>query len=86
MLPGVQPTDKEVEVAVVAIVCIRGGKLYHEHVYWDQATVLAQIGLIDPKLVLGGKVAKKLPVVGNEGARKVLDPNSSKSNQLIPGW
>ena len=86
MLPGVKPTDKEVEVALVAVVCIRGKKLYHEHIYWDQATVLAQIGLLDPKLVPGGKIAKKLPVVGREGARKVVDESCAESNKLIPGW
>ena len=86
MLPGVKPTDKEVEVALVAIVCIRGGKLHQEHIYWDQATVLAQIGLLDPKLVPGGQVAKRLPIVGREGARKVVDEGSAESNRLIPGW
>jgi len=86
ILPGVKPTDKEVEVALVAIVCIRGGKLYHEHIYWDQATVLVQIGLLDPKVVPGGKVAKRLPVVGKEGARKVVEERSTESNKLIPGW
>jgi len=52
-------------VALVAIVRFRGGKLAHEHIYWDQASVLKQIGLLnDPSL----------PVVGAESARKVLDP------------
>ena len=86
LLPGVKPTDKEVEVALVAIICIRGGKIYHEHIYWDQATVLAQIGLLDPNLVPGGKVAKRLPVVGREGARKIVDETAAESNKLIPGW
>jgi carboxymethylenebutenolidase len=65
MLPGVAPTGKRVEVPLVAIVRFREGKLAHEHIYWDQASVLAQIGLID---------ASKLPVAGIESARKVLDP------------
>jgi carboxymethylenebutenolidase len=65
MLPGVAPTGKHVEVPLVAIVRFREGKLAHEHIYWDQASVLVQIGLIDPA---------KLPVTGVEGARKVLDP------------
>jgi len=65
MLPGVAPTGKRVEVPLVAIVRFRGGKLAHEHIYWDQASVLAQIGLID---------AATLPVAGVESARKVLDP------------
>lgn len=63
MLPGVKPTNKYVEVPLVAIVHFRDGKLAHEHIYWDQASVLKQIGLLnDPAL----------PVCGVETARKVL--------------
>ena len=63
MLPGVAPTQKHVEVPLVAIVRFRDGKLAHEHIYWDQASVLKQIGLLnDPAL----------PVCGAETARKVL--------------
>ncbi|MCJ1439105.1 hypothetical protein MMC27_008496 [Xylographa pallens] len=86
MLPGVAPTDAEIEVALVSVVCIRGGKLYHEHIDWDQATVLVQIGLIDPKLVPSGKRARRLPVVDAAGARKVVDERSVQSNDLIEGW
>ena len=86
MLPGISPTDKEVEVALVAIVCIRGGKLYHEHIYWDQASVLVQIGLLDPKLAKNGKIPTQLPVVDGAGARKVLDESSEPSNKLVKGW
>jgi carboxymethylenebutenolidase len=65
MLPGVAPTHRRVEIPLVAIVKFRDGKLAHEHIYWDQASVLKQIGLLsDPKL----------PVFGNETARKVADP------------
>jgi carboxymethylenebutenolidase len=63
MLPGVAPTGKFVEVALVAIVRFREGKLAHEHIYWDQATVLKQIGLLPDA---------SLPVCGAESARKVL--------------
>ena len=73
MLPGIPPTGKRVEVPLVAIVRFRDGKLAHEHIYWDQASVLVQIGLLDPA---------KLPVVGVESARKVLDP-SLPANQLM---
>jgi len=66
MLPGIAPTGKRVEVPLVAIVRFRDGKLAHEHIYWDQASVLVQIGLLD---------ASKLPVAGVETARKVLDPS-----------
>ena len=62
MLPGVAPTNRYVEVAVVAIVKFRDGKLAHEHIYWDQASVLKQIGLLNDPV---------LPVVGVESARKV---------------
>ena len=62
MLPGIAPTNRHVEVALVAIVRFRGEKLAHEHIYWDQASVLKQIGLLtDPAL----------PVYGAESARKV---------------
>lgn len=80
------PTDKHVEVALVVIVCIRGGKLFHEHIYWDQASVLVQIGLLDPKMALGGKGQGRLPVVDGAGARKVVDESSIRSNELISSW
>src|SRR5437660_5625831 len=65
MLPGIPPTGRRVEVALVVIVRFRDSKLAHEHIYWDQASVLVQLGLLDPE---------KLPVAGVESARKVLDP------------
>ena len=89
MLPDVPPTGRKVSVALVAIVCIRGGKLYHEHIYWDQASVLVQIGLLDPKLVpqsMKDQGMKRLPVVGAESARKVLDESSEPSNELLSSW
>jgi carboxymethylenebutenolidase len=73
MLPGVEPTGKHVKVALVVIVHFRDGKLAHEHIYWDQASVLAQLGLID---------SSKLPVAGVESADKVLDP-TLPSNELM---
>ncbi len=76
MLPGVKPTGKYVEVPLVAIINFRGDKLYHEHIYWDQASVLVQIGLLDPKLV---------PSAGRETARKMLD-ETLPSNTLMKRW
>jgi carboxymethylenebutenolidase len=73
MLPGIAPTGKRVEVPVVVIVGFRDGKIAYERIYWDQASVLVQIGLLDPNT---------LPIVGTESARKVLDPNLP-SNMLI---
>ncbi|MDJ0799659.1 MAG: hypothetical protein QNJ51_23070 [Calothrix sp. MO_167.B12] len=66
MLPGIKPTGKSVEVPLVVIVQFRSCKVAHEHIYWDQASVLVQIGLLDPNL---------LPVAGVESARKVLNPS-----------
>jgi carboxymethylenebutenolidase len=62
---GVAPTEKRVRVPLVAIVHFRGDKLAHEHIYWDQASALAQLGLID---------ASTLPVASAESAEKVIDP------------
>src|SRR5438094_9982997 len=73
MLPGVSPTGKHVKVPLVVIVHFRDGKLAHEHIYWDQALVLAQVGLINAEI---------LPVAGVESAEKVLDP-SLPSNELM---
>src|SRR5438477_1313369 len=73
MLPGIAPTGTRVEVPLVAIVRFREGKLAHEHMYWDQASVLAQLRLLD---------ASSLPVAGVESARKALDP-SLPSNALM---
>jgi carboxymethylenebutenolidase len=76
MLPGVKPTGKYVEVPLVAIINFRGDKLYHEHIYWDQASVLVQIGFLDPKL---------MPAAGRETAKKVLD-EMLPSNTMMKRW
>src|SRR5215467_8441769 len=62
MLPGIPPTNRHVEVALVAIVRFKDGKLAQEHIYWDQASVLKQIGLLTDA---------GLPVFGIESAHKV---------------
>ena len=76
MLPGVAPTGKYVEIPLVAIVNFRGDKLYHEHIYWDQASVLVQIGVLDPA---------GLPVAGQETAKKLVD-ETLPSNELMANW
>lgn len=73
MLPGVEPTGRYVEVPLIAIVHFEGDKVAHEHIYWDQASVLVQVGLLD---------ADALPVTGIEAARKLADP-SLPSNTLF---
>jgi len=64
MLPGVAPTGKRVEIALVAVVKFRDGKLEHEHIYWDQASVLKQIGLLKDE---------SLPVFGVETATRLTE-------------
>lgn len=89
ILPGVPPTGKDVRIPAVSVVKMRGGRLVHEHLYWDQASVLVQVGLLDPKLVpeaMKAKGIQRLPVYGAEIAEKVLDEESEPSNELIPGW
>jgi carboxymethylenebutenolidase len=73
LLPGIPPTGRRVEVAVIAVVQFEGGKIAQERIYWDQASVLVQLGLLD---------ATALPVAGVESARKVLDP-TLPANALI---
>jgi carboxymethylenebutenolidase len=76
MLPGVEPTGRRVEIPLVAIVKFADGKVAHEHIYWDQASVLVQIGLLDPQ---------GLPVAGVETALKAID-NALPSNELMTRW
>lgn len=51
ILPGVPPTNEKVEIVVVSIVGFRAGKIWSERMYWDQASVLFQVGLLDPEEV-----------------------------------
>jgi carboxymethylenebutenolidase len=76
MLPGVEPTGCRVEVPLVAIVKFKDGKVAHEHIYWDQASVLVQIGLLDPE---------GLPVAGIETARKLVDPQLPSNTLMSAG-
>ncbi len=76
MLPGIPPTGRRVEIPLVAIVKFQDGKLVHEHIYWDQASVLVQIGKLDPA---------GLPTAGAATAQKVLD-KTLPSNTLMPNW
>ena len=63
ILPGIAPTGRRVEIPVVVIVQFRNGKIAAEHVYWDQASVLVQVSLLDPT---------KVPVVGAENAQTLV--------------
>ncbi|WP_053136085.1 dienelactone hydrolase family protein [Pseudomonas sp. MIACH] len=76
MLPNVAPTGKYVEIPMLGVVRFRGDKLYHEHIYWDQASLLVQVGLLDPT---------GLPVAGVITAQKLLD-EALPSNTLMDNW
>ena len=67
MLPGINPTGRRIAVPVVVVVGFEDGKVHHEHIYWDQASVLVQAGLLDPD---------DLPVVGSAQAEGSRGPNS----------
>jgi carboxymethylenebutenolidase len=73
MLPGIAPTHRHVEIPMLVVVQFEGDKIACERIYWDQASVLVQIGLLDPA---------GLPVAGVEQARKFEDPQLP-SNELI---
>ena len=70
LLPGVAPTGKYVELPHVVVMKFVGDKIAHEHIYWDQASLLAQIGLLD---------ANALPVKGIEQSRKLQELATSSS-------
>ena len=88
LLPGVPPTQKDVDIMIVSIVSIKAGLLSSEHVYWDQASVLMQIGVLDPEAVpkhLKEKGLEFLPIVGAESARAAKG-GKEEMNELIDGW
>jgi carboxymethylenebutenolidase len=74
LLPGVAPTGRHVKLAFCVVAGFEEGKLAHEHIYWDQASLLVQVGLVDPA---------GLPVKGVEQAETVLDPRAHPLNDLI---
>jgi carboxymethylenebutenolidase len=64
MLPGVAPTGRRVRIPTVVVMGFEGGKVAYEHIYWDQASVLVQIGLLD---------RAQLPIAGSEQADRLLE-------------
>ena len=74
LLPGIAPTGRRVQLAFCVVVGFADGKVAHEHIYWDQASLLAQVGLLDPS---------ELPITGPEQAGNVLDPRARPLNELI---
>ncbi|KAH8689910.1 hypothetical protein BGW36DRAFT_307799 [Talaromyces proteolyticus] len=82
MLPGVPATGKRVEIILIAIVALKADKIFTEHLYWDQASVLMQVGLLDPKLIPQGvNGVKRLPVTGRESARRLLNEHPARGQE-----
>ena len=71
MLPGVSPTGKYITLPDVVIMNFKDGRIVHEHIYWDQASLLVQVGLLDPRL---------LPVTGQEQAKRLLELSQQADN------
>jgi carboxymethylenebutenolidase len=74
MLPGVPPTGRAVRLPLCVVVKFEDGRIAHEHIYWDQASLLVQVGLLDPS---------GLPVTGSEQAENLLDPRLRPTNLLL---
>jgi carboxymethylenebutenolidase len=66
LLPGISATGKRCEMAVCVVVKLSGEKVEHEHIYWDQAAVLRQLGLLD---------SSAGPAVGVEAVRALSAPS-----------
>jgi carboxymethylenebutenolidase len=76
MLPGIPPTGRRITIPVVVVVGFEGGQVRHEHIYWDQASVLVQAGVLDPA---------GLPVTGPEQAESLVDQGRPKNELLDAG-
>ena len=74
LLPGVAASGRHVRLPFCVVVKFEDGKVAHEHIYWDQASLLVQVGALDPA---------GLPVTGVEQAENVLDPRTHPLNELI---
>jgi carboxymethylenebutenolidase len=74
LLPAVLPTGRSVRLPVCVVVKFDGGKVAHEHIYWDQASLLVQVGLLDPA---------DLPVTGAEQAENLFDRRARPTNELM---
>lgn len=95
LIPGIPPTGKKLQIPFTAVVNIRGDRLFHEHISWDQGTVLRQLGLLPEYLPFpypmpdgrtpapGKRFEYRLPVAGVETADKMRDRNAVPSNEML---
>ena len=54
LLPTLRPSGRRAEFIIAAVIGFEHGKVAHEHIYWDQATLLSQMGVLDHPLAVGG--------------------------------
>ncbi|CAN9301195.1 unnamed protein product [Alternaria alternata] len=96
LLPGIPPTGRPLAIPFTSVVAMRGDRLCHEHISWDHATALKQLGLLPEYVPFpfeiegearpeGKRYEVKLPVVGMEGSRKLVDESCEESNALMGG-
>ncbi|KAG5727740.1 hypothetical protein E4T56_gene20784 [Termitomyces sp. T112] len=86
LLPGVPPSGKKLAIPMIAVVNIRGDRLYHEHIWWDQATALRQAGILPthlPHPTPEGNKRLRLPVAGAESAAMLADEANGRSNIML---
>ncbi|KAJ5156846.1 hypothetical protein N7492_009649 [Penicillium capsulatum] len=95
LLPGVPPTGKPLRIPFTSVVNIRGDRLYHEHIAWDQATVLVQLGLLPEYLPFpyplpdgtrphpGNRFEYRVPAAGVESADKLQNEHQVASNAML---
>jgi carboxymethylenebutenolidase len=75
MLPGVEPTGRRVELPHVVVVGFEGDMIHHEHVYWDQGSLLVQVGLLEER---------SLPVTGRRQAHRMRELSSGRVQMPPP--
>ena len=61
-MPDIAPTGKQVAIPLIIIFTFQGEKVESERLYWDQASMLMQLGVLDP----GG-----LPITGTQSVQKL---------------
>ena len=79
MIPRIPPTGKYIELPIVVIMKFKGNKIAHEHIYWDQASLLKQLGLLDHSTTTNNQ----LPIIGIEQSKKLelLSLSTQKKTQ-----
>lgn len=93
--PGIPPTGKHIELPFTSVVNIRGDRLFHEHIGWDQATCLRQMGLMPEYLPYpyalpdgrkpaeGKRFEYRVPTAGTDITKKLVDERSVESNGMF---